>query len=167
MRRKSRELNLPTTLVSCGCTELSLFTAQSPLSFDPPTPRSCEQTNHWKPNTFSAQSIQPCSNGLAGYEASGTCCPLSCGACDGSRCSQRGGGCCASDIRDSGDKCSVTKSAPCNIDTDTVGETHRDREEREREKSDGDGKLAAVRKRLISKPPRTWCLLLGCPFHAN
>eukprot|EP00903_Cladosiphon_okamuranus_P006680 g6520.t1 len=61
-----------------------------------------------------------CSNGLPGYEASDVCCPLSCGRCGGSGCSKLGDGCCTSKVKDSGDKCSETKSAPCIIDTDTV-----------------------------------------------
>lgn len=63
---------------------------------------------------------QTCSNGLAGYEASDVCCPLSCGQCGGSGCSERGDGCCTSKVKDSGVKCSESNSAPCNIDSDTV-----------------------------------------------
>eukprot|EP00903_Cladosiphon_okamuranus_P010323 g9767.t1 len=61
---------------------------------------------------------QMCSNGLPGYEASDVCCPLDCGRCGGSGCSDLGEGCCTSDVKDSGDLCSVTKKAPCNIDDD-------------------------------------------------
>eukprot|EP00752_Nemacystus_decipiens_P007692 g6875.t1 len=59
-----------------------------------------------------------CSNGLPGYEASNVCCPLSCGQCGGVGCSSRGEGCCTSDVQESGDLCSVTMAAPCNIDGD-------------------------------------------------
>eukprot|EP00752_Nemacystus_decipiens_P006649 g5977.t1 len=57
-----------------------------------------------------------CSNGLPGYEASDVCCPLSCGTCGGSGCSQLGEGCCTSDVKDSGELCSETMAAPCIID---------------------------------------------------
>eukprot|EP00903_Cladosiphon_okamuranus_P016205 g14953.t1 len=60
-----------------------------------------------------------CSNGLAGYEAADVCCPVSCGRCGGSGCSKLGEGCCTRDVKDSGDLCSVTKAAPCNIDDET------------------------------------------------
>eukprot|EP00752_Nemacystus_decipiens_P012710 g11261.t2 len=63
---------------------------------------------------------QTCSNGVPGYEASNVCCPLSCGTCGGSGCSQLGEGCCTSDVKDSGDLCSETMAAPCNIDEDVV-----------------------------------------------
>ncbi|CAN0163534.1 unnamed protein product, partial [Ectocarpus fasciculatus] len=63
---------------------------------------------------------QSCSNGLPGYEASNVCCPLSCGTCGGVGCSQLGEGCCTSDVKDSGDLCSVTMAAPCNIDDEVV-----------------------------------------------
>ncbi|CAM9499442.1 unnamed protein product, partial [Hapterophycus canaliculatus] len=56
-----------------------------------------------------------CSNGLAGYEASDVCCPLSCGTCGGKGCSSRGDWCCTSDVKESGDMCSTTGSAPCII----------------------------------------------------
>eukprot|EP00752_Nemacystus_decipiens_P002363 g2232.t1 len=61
-----------------------------------------------------------CSNGLPGYETSDVCCPLSCGECGGVGCSGRGEGCCTSDVKESGDLCSVTMAAPCNIDGDDV-----------------------------------------------
>ncbi len=48
------------------------------------------------------------------------CCPLSCGTCGGEGCSKLGEGCCTSDVKDSGDLCSETKAAPCNIDDDVV-----------------------------------------------
>eukprot|EP00752_Nemacystus_decipiens_P007693 g6876.t1 len=63
-----------------------------------------------------------CSNGLPGYETNDVCCPLSCGECGGSGCSSRGEGCCTSDVKESGDLCSVTMAAPCNIDGDVDGE---------------------------------------------
>lgn len=69
---------------------------------------------------------QTCSNGLPGYEAANMCCPLYCGGCGGKGCSKRGDGCCTSDIKDSGVKCSSSKSAPCVIDTDRVGEIRED-----------------------------------------
>ena len=59
---------------------------------------------------------------------------MSCGSCGGSGCGSRGDGCCTSDIKSSGDKCSEKKSAPCIIDTDTVGERKREGE-RERERA--------------------------------
>eukprot|EP00752_Nemacystus_decipiens_P015180 g13520.t1 len=68
----------------------------------------------------SADGDAVCSNGLPGYEANDVCCPLSCGECGGSGCSSRGDGCCTSDVKDSGDLCSVTMAAPCNIDGDSV-----------------------------------------------
>eukprot|EP00752_Nemacystus_decipiens_P002364 g2233.t1 len=61
-----------------------------------------------------------CSNGLPGYETSDVCCPLSCGQCGGVGCSGRGEGCCTSDVKESGELCSVTMAAPCNIDGDVV-----------------------------------------------
>eukprot|EP00752_Nemacystus_decipiens_P009061 g8090.t1 len=66
---------------------------------------------------------QTCSNGLAGYEASDVCCSVSCGTCGGPGCSSLNGGadaCCTSTVIDTGTLCSVQRSAPCNIDTDTV-----------------------------------------------
>ena len=66
-------------------------------------------------------TAQPtCSNGLTGYEASGVCCPVDCGRCGGGGCGDLGDGCCTSDVEDSGIKCSESRSAPCNIDTDSV-----------------------------------------------
>ncbi|CAN0288644.1 unnamed protein product, partial [Hapterophycus canaliculatus] len=56
-----------------------------------------------------------CSNGLAGYEAAGVCCPLSCGSCGGTGCSLLGDLCCQSNIRGAGEMCSATGSAPCII----------------------------------------------------
>ena len=130
---------------------VAALTASRPPCLTSPrsTAPSCERTNPLKNNTSPAQSTRPCSNGVSGYEAGGTCCPLSCGSCGGSGCSSRGDGCCTSDIKSSGDKCSEKKSAPCIIDTDTVGERKREGEregerggerEREREReSAGDG----------------------------
>eukprot|EP00903_Cladosiphon_okamuranus_P019666 g18077.t2 len=60
--------------------------------------------------------VNECSNGLPGYEASGVCCPVSCGRCGGSGCSALGDGCCTSGVKKDGDLCSVTLAAPCNID---------------------------------------------------
>eukprot|EP00903_Cladosiphon_okamuranus_P006681 g6521.t1 len=63
---------------------------------------------------------QTCSNGLAGYESAGACCPLECGFCGGDGCSETGKECCASDIEATEVKCSESRAAPCIIDTDTV-----------------------------------------------
>eukprot|EP00752_Nemacystus_decipiens_P011654 g10344.t1 len=57
-----------------------------------------------------------CSNGLPGYETNDVCCPLSCGECGGIGCSGRGEGCCTSEVQESGDLCSETLAAPCNVD---------------------------------------------------
>lgn len=69
-----------------------------------------------------ATSGQSCSNGLAGYEASKVCCPVGCGQCGGSGCSKLdlGKDCCTKDVKAAGTLCSVSKAAPCNIDTDTM-----------------------------------------------
>ena len=61
---------------------------------------------------------QTCSNDLPGFEASGVCCPLSCGQCGGSGCALLGEGCCTSQVIDSGLLCSVTNAAPCIVDSD-------------------------------------------------
>ncbi|CAN0056993.1 unnamed protein product [Pylaiella littoralis] len=66
---------------------------------------------------------QTCSNSLAGYEASGVCCPVDCGTCGGSGCSQLGDGCCTKDVISSGVQCSSSRAAPCIIDGDISGPT--------------------------------------------
>eukprot|EP00903_Cladosiphon_okamuranus_P015191 g14044.t1 len=68
----------------------------------------------------SSDALPTCSNGLPGYESSDVCCPTGCGQCGGSGCSKRGDGCCTGDIKDSGIKCSKSRSAPCKVDTDSV-----------------------------------------------
>eukprot|EP00903_Cladosiphon_okamuranus_P020236 g18573.t1 len=58
-------------------------------------------------------------SGDAGILKGDVCCEASCGTCGGSGCSKRGNGedsCCTSNIKDDGDKCSKTKSAPCYMD---------------------------------------------------
>eukprot|EP00903_Cladosiphon_okamuranus_P010585 g10009.t1 len=72
-----------------------------------------------------------CSNGLPGYEAADVCCPLSCGRCGGSGCSKLGDGCCTRGVKESGDLCSVTKAAPCNIDDDVSVDDDSDNSEGE------------------------------------
>lgn len=71
-------------------------------------------------HTHTTTPGQTCSNSLAGYEASGVCCPTSCGQCGGVGCSGLGDGCCTGNVKTSGVKCSESKAAPCVIDTDTV-----------------------------------------------
>eukprot|EP00903_Cladosiphon_okamuranus_P016037 g14807.t2 len=67
---------------------------------------------------------QTCSNGLAGYESADVCCPAGCGKCGGSGCAKfnldLGKSCCTNDVKATGTLCSVSKSAPCIIDTATV-----------------------------------------------
>lgn len=77
----------------------------------------CSQTS--KPD---AMAVSTCSNGLAGYEASNVCCPVSCGTCGGLGCGSLGDGCCTSDVLESGDMCSTTGSAPCVIVGGDTGE---------------------------------------------
>lgn len=64
-----------------------------------------------------------CSNGLAGYESAGVCCPVECGGCGGAGCSDNGKECCASDVKATEVVCSDSMAAPCIIDTDSVGES--------------------------------------------
>ncbi|CAM9571406.1 unnamed protein product, partial [Hapterophycus canaliculatus] len=63
-----------------------------------------------------------CSNGLAGYEDNDVCCPLSCGTCGGEGCGLLGDGCCTSEIKEAGEICSITASAPCVIDSNSARE---------------------------------------------
>lgn len=61
-----------------------------------------------------------CSNGLPGVERASICCVAECGTCGGKGCQDREGGadaCCTNAIRESGDVCSETNSAPCFIDS--------------------------------------------------
>eukprot|EP00752_Nemacystus_decipiens_P009556 g8536.t1 len=70
---------------------------------------------------------ETCSNGIEGIDGNGVvCCSLSCGTCAGNGCSSRPGGssgCCGGAIKGSGDLCSVTGTAPCIIDEDSVAPT--------------------------------------------
>lgn len=63
-----------------------------------------------------------CSNGISGVERDGYCCPLMCGACGGSGCSQRArvagltsDDCCVTRINESGVYCDESGTAPCII----------------------------------------------------
>lgn len=63
-----------------------------------------------------------CSNGISGVERDGYCCPLVCGACGGSGCSQRArvvgltsDDCCVTRIGESGVYCDDSGMAPCII----------------------------------------------------
>ena len=62
-----------------------------------------------------------CANGLPGFDASGVCCPESCGQCGGVGCSSLGEGCCTSGVIDSGVMCSDSLAAPCIMDGDIDG----------------------------------------------
>lgn len=67
------------------------------------------------------RTAQECSNGLAGYESAGACCPIECGQCGGVGCSAIGKECCASDIMATKVACSDSGEAPCIIDGDGEG----------------------------------------------
>ena len=108
---------------SCGASRYSLVRHSS----KPRTPRNYLSTD------------QTCSNGLPGFEASGACCPLSCGRCGGSGCSQLGEGCCTGDVKDSGDLCSETRAAPCIVDGSL-------------DDDDVEGELRSTTVRCVSSP---------------
>lgn len=65
-----------------------------------------------------------CSNGLAGIESSDVCCDAACGQCGGAGCGNIPGleasDCCSSTIAATGQLCSVTNVAPCQLDTPEV-----------------------------------------------
>lgn len=92
-----------------------LFTSYA-LPLPPPAP-------HLDVERPTPTTAQTCSNSLAGYEASGVCCPVDCGTCGGSGCSQLGDGCCTKDVISSGVQCSSSRAAPCIIDGDISGPT--------------------------------------------
>ena len=62
------------------------------------------------------------SEDFPGYEASGVCCPVSCGQCGGPGCSDLPGGkdCCTSDIMARNVFCFDAGAAPCIIDDFTA-----------------------------------------------
>ena len=69
----------------------------------------------------STDTAQTCSNGVAGHEGWGMCCPVGCGygRCGGGYCRSFGGDddvCCTTAIEDSGIMCSESGAAPCIID---------------------------------------------------